>query len=246
MSTIQNQIREAIKTRNHRTLLNLAHKVETQGLGHVQTSVLDAVYVDKMCELINSYGTASILKKRNVAVECSRYKKHSDQFAVMFKDNNRNSAIIAGMICRVTVTVMPPMFIVELLSGETTNNYSKTGKLRPANNGPGYGTIIRAFVCAAAKKLGAIGVKQTSAYVREANKQAAREGRLAQPVSAYIMNKLGFTKNVLNKSNPLSAQERILWFKKSNLNTFTPPNTWPNVPTTALNSVMSNIFKNRS
>ena len=238
MEDFKTKVNAAVKTNNHRALLNLMNNT-TYG-SRIPTSLFEDALLKKFHDLIMSYSQAPILVKRNVDVQFIPYSRsNQNSFAVKFI-NRINSELIAEVKCQVRIYVKPKIpkssFSIEISSGHTENKYSKSGNSRPANNSPGYGTIIRAFICAAAKKLGAIGVTQTSAYMSNKNKAAALAGTLKQPVSAYIMNKLGFNKNTnRNNSNTLAPHSRQLLFKNVK-------GDWSNIPTPSLNAVMNGIL----
>lgn len=107
--------------------------------------------------------------------------------------------------------------ILELESGWTLANYSKTGPMRPVN-GPGYGTILRALIVAVAKKEGFSLARQESAIVSQENKQKFANGKINRPVSAWIMNKLGFGINSVSKlegTNRITGESRSLNLRKA-------------------------------
>ena len=239
MENFKKNAMAAHTARNHTRLMTLMNN-KTYG-SIIPKKLLREILIPKFCETIVEYGKAPILQKRNVEVQCTPEPTNAgSDFKVKFIDRN-TSTIIAELECGVSIYSSDgrTYFSTRISLGRTENRYSKTGNLRPVNNGPGYGTIIRAFVCAASKKLGAIGVNQSSAFLSNKNKAAALAGTLKQPVSAYIMNKLGFNKNLnRNSTKPLASHARVLYFKNVKTGSFA------NLPTPALNSVMRNIMRN--
>jgi len=241
MENYRLRINEAVKSHNHRALLSLMNN-SMYSSRILPTRLFLNVLMKNFHDVIISYSRAPILVKRNVSVHFTTLSNsNSNDFLVKLIDNN-NSEVIAEVECRVMVMSKPrapaSCFSINISAGHTKNQYSKTGNRRPVNNGPGYGTIIRAFICAASKKLGALGVTQMSAFITNRNKAAALSGALKQPVSGYIMNKLGFSKNTnRNTSNRIAPHTRQLLFKNVS-------GDWSNVPTPALNSVMNDIFRN--
>ena len=150
----------------------------------------------------------------------------------------------------------PP--VIELSYGWTEESFRRN--VSKPRNGPGYGTILRALVCKAAKDAGFAGVQQTSSPITnrdKANAAAALNARkkLAagnanantkkkaawRPVSSYIMNKLGFEQNENRFNHNQVYENRRLFFKYPNAN-----NVLKNRPTPALNAIVSEILnKNR-
>jgi hypothetical protein len=239
MENFKKNLKTAYNTKNLGRMISLVNNKNYGSM--VPSRMVRAVLVTKFCELIASYGKAPILQKRNVEVKCIPGSDNSKyDFIIKFIDR-ANGNTIAELNCAISMHSADKFFFTTKISlGRTENRYSKSGNLRPTNNGPGYGTIIRAFFCAASKKLGAVAVTQSSSFLTNQNKAAALAGTLKQPVSAYIMNKLGFNKNTnRNVNNPLNNHTRVLFFKNFKTGTFA------NLPTPALNSVMSNIMKNR-
>jgi len=239
MENFKKNATAAYTARNHKRLMTLMNNKNFGSI--IPKKLLREILVPKFCETIVAYGKAPILVKRGVEVQCTPEPTNSrGDFTVKFVDRSTSNTI-AELTCGVSIYSDDGKvyFSTRLSLGRTENRYSSKGNLRPTNNGPGYGTIIRAFVCAASKKLGAIGVNQSSAFLSKNNKAAALAGTLKQPVSAYIMNKLGFNKNLnRNGTNPLAPYSRVLYFKNIT------SGTWANLPTPALNSVMKNIFRN--
>jgi hypothetical protein len=136
---------------------------------------------------------------------------------------------------------------LELLEGRTREMYRRRG----------YGTIIRALVCKAAKDLGFKQIRQISAALTKKNvensvksMEARRKLKTAgpnnnnenlkkaaawRPVSAYIMNKLGFqiNNNVNSNNVKVYTENRTLNLKNKNLR---------NLPTPKLNAVVRGIL----
>lgn len=239
MENLRAKVNASIQSNNHRMLINLMNGPNKE---LIPNRILNSMLIKKFCNLIESYGKADILVRRNVEVRCTRAPTNSNASFIVEFINRDNSDLIARVNCGLYIERKPKTFFyTRILLGRTENRYSKTGNLRPVNNGPGYGTIIRAFICAASKKLGALATTQTSAFLNQKNKQAAIAGTLNQPVSAYIMNKLGFSKNTnRNLTDPLAPHERKLFYKNMKVN------NWPNLPTPELNSVMNSIITNGS
>ncbi len=114
----------------------------------------------------------------------------------------------------------------------------------------GYGTIIRALVCKAAKNIGLVSVEQMSSALERNNANMAKKVANAynklrnpgpnnniaslkkivewRPPSAYIMNKLGFNKTQMNVGYNSYSEYRTL--KLGNL------------PTPKLNAVVQSIL----
>jgi len=237
MENFRKNVKAAYNAKNVSRLMALMNNKNHGEI--VPNRMLRALLIPKFCELIESYGKAPILQRRNVEVRCIPEPANSNgDFTIKFIDRN-TSDTIAELACGLSIYHDERVFFTTRISlGRTENRYSKTGNLRPANNGPGYGTIIRAFMCAASKKLGAAAVNQTSDFMSNKNKAAATAGTLKQPVSAYIMNKLGFNKNLnRNKNDPLAPHARVLYFKNLKSGNFS------NIPTPALNAVMNDIMR---
>jgi hypothetical protein len=237
MENFKKNAMTAYTSGNHVRLMTLMNN-KTWGK-IIPQKLLREILIPKFCETIVAYGEAPILQRRGVTVTCVPEPVNArGDFTVRFIDHN-TSTTIAELMCGLSIKSdgARTYFSVKISLGRTENRYSSKGNLRPTNNGPGYGTIIRAFVCAAAKKLGAIGVDQSSAFLSVNNKSAALAGTLKQPVSAYIMNKLGFNKNLeRNGVNPLAPHSRVLLFKNVKGN-------WTNRPTPELNAVMNTILR---
>jgi len=122
-----------------------------------------------------------------------------------------------------------------------------------AQRGKGYGTILRALVCKAAKKIGLVRVEQLSGALTEKNRANAAKAMEAhrklknvapnnnienlkkaaswRPVSAYIMNKLGFEINKRENPNQgkVYTESRTLHLK--------------NAPTPKLNALVNAILR---
>jgi hypothetical protein len=136
---------------------------------------------------------------------------------------------------------------LEFLEGRTREMYRRRG----------YGTIIRTLACKAAKDLGFKQITQISAAVTKKNVENSLKSMEARrklknagpnnnienlkkaaawrPVSAYIMNKLGFqiNNNVNSNNVKVYTENRTLNLKNKNLR---------NLPTPKLNAVVRGIL----
>lgn len=144
-------------------------------------------------------------------------------------------------------------------------------KPKNKNRDMGYGTILRAVLAKAAKDAGFIGIEQTSAALTNENKiksNAALAARkrlknspptnakelnnltkiaMWRPVSAYIMNKLGFeggyggdSKALLNKL-VTTGESRKLWFTRMVPGRYNKY-VFVNNPTPKLNAVVNAVL----
>ena len=144
----------------------------------------------------------------------------------------KDGKFIAGLEVSIEIAWVKytPYVTINLESGYTVSNYSKTGPLRPVN-GPGYGTMLRALVVDAAKKLGYAHAYQGSAIVSNENNVKFTRGEITRPVSAWIMNKLGFNINRVFREpgeTKIHSENRSLALKNRN--------------TPKLNAVVREIF----
>ena len=147
--------------------------------------------------------------------------------------------------------------------GYTRSNL-RTDPNKSKNKDLGYGTILRAVLAKAAKDAGFIGIEQRSKPITPENRAKGWNALNARaklkksppnnskqrnnllktatwrPVSAYIMNKLGFeggrTKNNMLNELYVVGENRKLFFKK-------PTNSgFVNQPTPKLNAVVNAVF----
>lgn len=151
-----------------------------------------------------------------------------------------------------TVNQYPPS--LDLAYGWTEEGFRRN--ITKPRSGPGYGTILRALVCKAAKDAGLLGVTQTASAVTNRDKVNAAAAVNARrkinagatnnnlkrkaawrPVSAYIMNRLGFNENKNRWNHIYGYEERLLWFKRPDAN-----NVLRNSPTPKLNATINEIF----
>jgi hypothetical protein len=227
---------EFIRLKNEKNingLVSLYKKVNNMGGGTtVIVNSIERIMNDKFTSAVNDMSPI-LFEKRGIEIRATTKPQNNNRksFSTHFIALVKNDKNIAGMDAGIKVSVQEGKMNswVELNSGWTHRNYSKTGPLRPTN-GPGYGTIIRALIVNAAKKIGCMGAMQNSAIVSNENKNKFANGRISRPVSAHIMNKLGFNTKSVEKepgTNRIKSEHRFL-----RLNTNTPK----------LNAVVRNIL----
>ena len=217
---------------NYKSILQLIknHGEDTQPMKRVVVRIINNQFTNEINGMaLRLYGARGVM-----------IRAKQDGVGVYDISIVKDGETIAGIIVSLEVgwlkrTPGAIVITLNLESGSTLPNYSKTGPMRPAS-GPGYGTILRALIVHAAKKLGYNKVLQTSAYVTNENNLKFIKGEITRPVSAWIMNKLGFNINKVIKepgTNKIKYEERVLILKNRN--------------TPKLNAVVREIFnKNAS
>ena len=203
---------------NMNGLERLAVKINKAGgrTGRI-IDAIESLLNAKFTDTINAM-SPSLLQKKGIEIRVEpRTKNYSTttHFVALVKNGKDIAGIDIGL--RVSDRGGAVNKWVDLNFGWTLSNYSKNGPMRP-NSGPGYGTIIRALVLHAARKIGCMAAIQDSAIVSNENKNKFARGNLKRPVSAWIMNKLGFSVNSVNKepgTNKIKSEHRTLRLNKN-------------------------------
>jgi hypothetical protein len=230
MNNIRVEFNTLKKAKNINGLSRLVTKVKNMG-GRTSgiTNAIQNIINDNFTTAINEM-SPSLSKKRGIEIHAEP-KPQNGAYSTHFIALVKNGKNIAGMDAAIRVNMEEGKVIkwIELNSGWTLPNYSKNGPLRPTN-GYGYGTILRAILVYVAKKFGCTAAIQDAAIVSKENKNKFARGNIKRPVSAWIMNKLGFNVESVNKepgTNRIKSEHRIL-----RLNRNTPK----------LNAVVRNIL----
>jgi hypothetical protein len=180
----------------------------------------------------------SLFKSKGIHIKArgTGHAGHSLRVTLRFGDVAKNIAWLDVIIFNASVLVLEEGWTVA------------------SQRGKGYGTILRALVCKAAKNIGLVRIEQLSSALTEenmANSAKAMEARRKlknagpnnnienlkkaaswRPVSAYIMNKLGFE---INKREN-SSQSKKYYSESRSLNL-------KYGPTPKLNAVVNAILR---
>jgi hypothetical protein len=212
MNKLKVEFNRLKSSENINGLARLAVNVKKAGGNKsVVTSAIRAIINKKFTQAVNDISPI-LMAKQGLEIHASSKPNnaYSTHFVSLVKDGKQ----IAGMSCAVRVHLEGNLLNneLELASGWTLPNYSKNGPLRPSS-GPGYGTILRAILVYVAKKLKFRASIQDSSIVSKENKNKFEQGIIKRPVSAWVMNKIGFNIESQNKvpgTNKIKSEHRVL------------------------------------
>lgn len=230
MNNLANEFKTLKNSQNINALVRFSTKVNNAG---GRTSAIDklieTIINNRFINEINSISPMLLAKRRVEIRSALKNNNLSSHVIELVKDGK----VIAAMETGIQISIRGGQMsaLIKLKSGWTLPNYSKNGPMRPAN-GHGYGTILRAIIVHAAKKLKFLGATQNSVLVSKENHNKFNKGIIKRPASAWIMNKLGFNienVNIIPGTNKVKAEHRVLRLKNA---------------TPKLNAVIRNIFGN--